>query len=52
MSNGKGSKRRPTAIPETEAQDRWAATFGQVLAKPDTTPDTASHEKRGEEGCG
>ena len=51
MSNGKGSARRPAAVTEAEQQDRWAATFGKVLAKPDTMPDTASHD-RDREGCG
>jgi hypothetical protein len=43
--NGKGSQRRPTAVTEAEQRARWAETFGPPLAKPDTTPDTASHDR-------
>jgi hypothetical protein len=50
--NGKGSARRPAAVTEAEAVDRWAATFGKQLAKPDGVPDTASHEKHSREECG
>jgi hypothetical protein len=49
MTQGKGSVRRPAAVTEAEAVDRWAATFGQQLAKPDTTPDTASHDRARDE---
>ena len=42
--NGKGSTRRPTTVTEAEQLDRWAATFGKVLAKPDTTTQTVRHE--------
>jgi hypothetical protein len=48
---GKGSSRRPATVSEAEAQDRWAATFGPVLAKPDMVADTARHDSDREE-CG
>jgi hypothetical protein len=48
--NGKGSSRRSATVSEAEAQDRWAATFGPVLAKPDRVTDTAKHERDGDEG--
>ena len=43
--NGKGSSRRPATVPEAEQQDRWAATFGQRLAKADVLSDTARHDR-------
>lgn len=49
--NGKGSSRRHTVVSEAEQRDRWAATFGQRLAKADTASDTARHDSDREE-CG
>jgi hypothetical protein len=41
--NGKGDRRRPAAVTEVEQRDRWAATFGKQLAKPDIEHDLVRH---------
>lgn len=34
--NGKGSKQRPTQIPQDQLAERWARTFGGTEPKPES----------------